>query len=1537
MSGAVKETKRNMNAVVILVWASLWLVLGSAVSGYAQGLDAGFALRFHGNGVNDIDRVKIPLDDPTTSIPGPPADVGATDFTLEFWLRALAEENLAPAVACGANDNWIYGNIVVDRDRYNQGRAFGLSLAGGVVVFGVRGDGTGAATICGTSNLLDGQWHHIAVQRRRADGQLWLYVDGRLESQAIGPGGDISYPDGGLPGNFCGGPCTNSDPYLVLGAEKHDAGPQFRSFAGWLDEMRISDILRYTAGFSRPSAPFVPDFNTVALYHFDDIGDVITDSSGAPGGPSNGVRRFGGSPAGPERVVSDAPISSPASDLVAAYSFDEGSGPTVSDASGYGNSGIVSGAVWTAAGRFGGALVFNGVDSWVTIDPSPSLDLSWGMTLEAWVYPTASPNGWRTVIAKEGWKSPEDGPYFNIVSYFLHASSSPDNQPATGVTIPSGGPGGFSVSEDAVPAGMTLPVNAWTHLAGTYDRTTLRLYVNGVEVAALAQPGNIVGFSRPLRIGGNRVWGEFFQGAIDEVRIYNRALSQAEIQNDMNTPVSALPTPRPGPTTTGLNPVSAPAESEFVLTVTGTNFIPGSVVRWNGRNQRTRYVSATQLTAVIPATETAIVGTAMVTVLSPPPAGGTSNAQTFTITSLITPTTTGLNPTSRQAWQQGFTLTVTGKNFSHWSKVRWNGADQLTTYVSFTEVRAFISPTDIEVAGTATVTVFNPGPSGGTSNAQTFTIMPGPNPVPRTCCLGQGSAPAGAPAFTLVVAGTNFTSGAVVRWNGADRATTRESSSRLTLEISAADIAAAGTATVTVFNPEPGGGVSNAQTFTITPTPVPTTTGLTPKAGQAGQAAFTLTVAGANFMPNSVVRWNGADRATTFVDTTHLRAAILADDIAAAGTATVTVFTQAPGGGTSNAQAFSVTATAPNNPIPLLSTTTPNTKQEGQPGFTLTVTGSNFIPSSVVRWNGADRATIFVHEGRLTAAIPAADIAAAGTAQVTVFNPTPAGGTSEARTFFMTVTDTFLDDFGRPDNGDLGNGWVQKTPGAFSLAANRVVKAATGTGYADNLVYRPGNHQDTEISVEVRFTSLPPGYAQVFVRGQTQTIADPGVFSGYLLFTDNDPARAILSRIENGTFVPLAQLTLNPELNTTDAFRLRLWVTGNDPVVLGAFVERFTGTEWTVIGQATVNDTAATRFVTGGKVGFTGYVEGSVYSYDNFARTSLGAGSDPTAITTGLTPVSAVAGASDVTLTVTGVGFVPDGFVPGTGSVVRWNGADRPTKFVSATQLTATVPASDLTTASTALVTVFTPDAKAGGRSNAQYFSVLDPRGRFVDTFDRPDSTELGNGWTEKYSPAFAIQNNEVVMTDTGTIDYHDAIAYRPVSEDRRDVEVGLEFRVLSDLTFPQVHARMQRDTIGQANTLDDYMFFVDGEAASPGRAVIARQAPEPGQCQCHMLGIPFPSPLQPGERYRVRLRVVGDYPVTLAGFVDRFDGAAWQVFASGSIVHDDTTQPIAGDVCDPGFMPPPITTAGAVGFAKWRTANEVLDNFTWADLSGSR
>ena len=108
-------------------------------------------------------------------------------------------------------------------------------------------------------------------ERRRSDGFLWLFVDGNLEAQAAGPGGDISYPDAAAPADV-------NDPYLVLGAEKFDTG---KAYSGWLDELRISTKLRYAASFPRPRAPFVADRFTAALYHFDDgSGTTLHDSSG---------------------------------------------------------------------------------------------------------------------------------------------------------------------------------------------------------------------------------------------------------------------------------------------------------------------------------------------------------------------------------------------------------------------------------------------------------------------------------------------------------------------------------------------------------------------------------------------------------------------------------------------------------------------------------------------------------------------------------------------------------------------------------------------------------------------------------------------------------------------------------------------------------------------------------------------------------------------------------------------------------------------------------------------------------------------------------------------------------------------------------------------------------------------------------------------------------------------------------------------------------------------------------------------------------
>src|SRR5439155_7977770 len=90
---------------------------------------------------------------------------------------------------------------------------------------------------------------------------------------------------------------------------------------------------------------------------------------------------------------------------------------------------------------------------------------------------------------------------------------------------------------------------------------------------------------------------------------------------------------------------------------------------------------------------------------------------------------------------------------------------------------------------------------------------------------------------------------------------------------------------------------------------------------------------------------------------------------------------------------------APANPVPTTSSLSPTSRFVGDGAFTLTVNGTNFIAGSVVRWVGSDRTTTFVSPTQLTASIPATDLATTGSKTITVFNPTPGGGTSNSQTF----------------------------------------------------------------------------------------------------------------------------------------------------------------------------------------------------------------------------------------------------------------------------------------------------------------------------------------------------------------------------------------------------------------------------------------------------------------------------------------------------------------------------------------------------------
>src|ERR1051325_3755582 len=155
--------------------------------------------------------------------------------------------------------------------------------------------------------------------------------------------------------------------------------------------------------------------------------------------------------------------------------------------------------------------------------------------------------------------------------------------------------------------------------------------------------------------------------------------------------------------------------------------------------------------------------------------------------------------------------------------------------------------------------------------------------------------------------------------------------------------------------------------------PLPSVTSISPSSATAGEASFTLTVTGSNFVSGSVVNWAGTALTTTFVSSTSLTAPVPASDLSTAGTAQVIVTNPAPGGGTSTAKIFNI-----NNPAPIVTSLSQTSADVGAGDFTLTITGSGFVSTSVVRWNGSDRTTSFGSGTQLTATITASDLAIAG-------------------------------------------------------------------------------------------------------------------------------------------------------------------------------------------------------------------------------------------------------------------------------------------------------------------------------------------------------------------------------------------------------------------------------------------------------------------------------------------------------------------------------------------------------------------------------
>ena len=278
----------------------------------------------------------------------------------------------------------------------------------------------------------------------------------------------------------------------------------------------------------------------------------------------------------------------------------------------------------------------------------------------------------------------------------------------------------------------------------------------------------------------------------------------------------------PVPVASSISPAGATAgDPAFTITVTGSSFINGSVINWNGTALTTTFVNATQLTALVPGNLIATAGTAAVTVFNAAPAGGTSTSLVFTIGNISTnpvPAISSISPASVIVGAAAFTMTVNGNNFIASSVINWNGTALTTTFVNSLQLTCLVPASLLTVAGNANVTVINSAPGGGTSNNQVFTISPaGNNPTPSLQTIVPNNVNAGSAAFTLTANGSGFINSSVVKWNGTALTTTYINNAQLTAMVPASLVTAAGIVPVTVFNTAPGGGTSGVVNFTINP------------------------------------------------------------------------------------------------------------------------------------------------------------------------------------------------------------------------------------------------------------------------------------------------------------------------------------------------------------------------------------------------------------------------------------------------------------------------------------------------------------------------------------------------------------------------------------------------------------------------------------------------------------------------------------------------------------------------------------------------
>jgi hypothetical protein len=496
---------------------------------------------------------------------------------------------------------------------------------------------------------------------------------------------------------------------------------------------------------------------------------------------------------------------------------------------------------------------------------------------------------------------------------------------------------------------------------------------------------------------------------------------------------------------TSLNPSSATSGgAAFTLTINGMNFTPDSTMMWNATRLTTIYISDTELTAAVPASLIAVAGGFSITVTTN---GGVSSGISFIV-----------NPLSPSTY----------------------GRTQAMETVDATSVPSSL----VTATPAASVAV---AMAAGVSPQSALNSNP---PSPTISSLSPSGGSAGMATFILTVAGTNFSSNAIIYWGATPLATTALQSGIAQATIPASLVATVGTVSVTVSTPS---GTSNPVIFNISP-PFPVVTSMSPGSIAAGSAQFTLTVNGSGYSSLTAVYFGTCCLLyPTSISATQLQISIPAYLIATSGVTDIVVYT--PHVGFSSAAFFTI------NPAPpAITSLTPSSVTAGGAGFMLTIMGTAFTPDATSMWGTTPLGTIYNSPTQLTAAVPASLIENSGTGSITV---TTKIGTSSPAAFTINPSP--------PAISGLSPGMATAGGSAFTLAISGEYFTSASTAKLGSTALSTAYISQTQLTAVVPANLIASaGTARVSVTTTAGTSAPA-------IFTINPAIKITITTLPTGT------------------------------------------------------------------------------------------------------------------------------------------------------------------------------------------------------------------------------------------------------------------------------------------------------------------------------------------------------------------------------------------------------------------------------------